>query len=157
MADIYELSVALDLRQDLSDEEVTELRWHLGLGPEPETLRIVPAFPVVVEDENGEPVVEDHPAPLLGRHEAAWRVGGALVSALVEPERSGNGPWALTVRQEVHPDDFGLTGALLGWLATKAEDRHSPAPGAVHLGWTRFYESDRCEPLMVRDGQVVWP
>lgn len=38
MADIYELSVALDLRADVSDEEIAELRWQLGLGPRPVTL-----------------------------------------------------------------------------------------------------------------------
>ncbi|MGW5868430.1 hypothetical protein ACWFRJ_40505 [Streptomyces sp. NPDC055239] len=29
MADIYELSIALDLGDDLSEEEIAELRWHL--------------------------------------------------------------------------------------------------------------------------------
>ena len=157
MSSIYELSIVLNLREDLSDEEVTELRWHLGLGPKPETLRIVPKFPLVVEDDNGELAVEDHPESLLGRHEAARHVGGALVSALVRPEHSWNGPWALTVRQEIHPDEFELTGELLGWLAAKAADRHRDKTGTVCLGWTRFCESDRFEPLMVRDGQVAWP
>ncbi|MFG2713484.1 hypothetical protein ACGFX2_23430 [Streptomyces goshikiensis] len=157
MADVYELLVALDLRGDLSEREVAELRWHLGLGPAPQTLHIVSSFPVVVEDDDGEPVVEDHPEPLLGRHDAAWRVGGALVSALVRSEPSGTGSWALTARQEVHPDEFELTGELLGWLAARADARHSPTAGTVRLGWTRFHESDRYESLTVRDGRVEWP
>ncbi|TQK42299.1 hypothetical protein FBY35_3678 [Streptomyces sp. SLBN-118] len=44
MADIYELSIVLNLGEDLSNEEVAELRWHLGLGPKPEILHIVPSF-----------------------------------------------------------------------------------------------------------------
>jgi hypothetical protein len=157
VADIYELSVVLNLGENLSDEEIAELRWHLGLGPKPEILHIVPEFPVVVEDDRGELVTEDHPVPLLGRHGEAWKVDGALVSVLLRPEDPLYGPWALTVRQEIHPDEFDRTGELLSWLATKAGDRHRPSTGTVHLGWTRFCESDRFEPLVVRDGEVVWP
>ncbi|QKW17877.1 hypothetical protein HUT16_01295 [Kitasatospora sp. NA04385] len=157
MSSVYELSIVLNLREDLSDQEEAELRWHLGLGPQPEALRIVPRFPVVVEDGSDGLIVEDDPRPLLGRHDAAVHVGGALVSALVRPEHSWNGPWALTVRQEIHPDDFDLTGELLTWLAAKADDRHRPSTGTVRVGWTRFYESDRLEPLEVRGGVVAWP
>ncbi|MFI9261379.1 hypothetical protein ACIGT4_27275 [Streptomyces sioyaensis] len=77
MADIYEVSVAMDLRDDLSEAEITELQWHLGLGPEPEQLSIVPEFPIVMESDLGELVTEDAPAPLLGCHGGAWKVGGA--------------------------------------------------------------------------------
>ncbi|MEV8038909.1 hypothetical protein [Streptomyces sp. NPDC086182] len=157
MADIYELSIVLNLREGLSDEEASELRWHLGLGPRPESLRIVPEFPTVVEDEHGDPVMRDAPVPLLGQPGEAWKVGGALVSVLLRPEDARYGTWALTVRQEIHPDDFERIGELLSWLATKADDRHSVPTGTVRLGWTRFCESDQFEPLVVRDGEVVWP
>uniref|UniRef100_A0AAU3I926 DUF4265 domain-containing protein n=1 Tax=Streptomyces sp. NBC_01393 TaxID=2903851 RepID=A0AAU3I926_9ACTN len=157
MADIYELSIVLNLREGLSDEEASELRWHLGLGPKPESLRIVPGFPTVVEDEHGDPVMVDDPVPLLGQSGEAWKVGGALVSVLLRPEDARYGTWALTVRQEIHPDDFERIGELLSWLATKADDRHSAPTGTVRLGWTRFCESDQFEPLVVRDGEVVWP
>ncbi|MER6612141.1 hypothetical protein [Streptomyces xantholiticus] len=80
MADIFELMLTLDLRDELSEEELAELRWHLGLGPRPKVLRIVTDFPFVVEDDHGELVIEDRPEPLLGRHGEASKVGGALVS-----------------------------------------------------------------------------
>lgn len=64
MADIYELFMALDLREGIPDEEVAELRWHLGSGDRPEALRIVAAFPQVVGDD-GEAVVDDLPEPLM--------------------------------------------------------------------------------------------
>ncbi|MGW1171522.1 hypothetical protein [Streptomyces sp. NPDC002550] len=155
MADIYELSIALNLREALSGEELAELRWHLGLGPKPENLCIVPVLPVVEEDGHGEPVMVDDPVPLLGQHAEAWKIGGALVSVL---QRSEDGhAWVLTVRQEIHPDEFDRAGELLSWLATKVDDRHGASIGTVRLGWTRFCESDQFEPLVVRDGEVVWP
>lgn len=157
MADAFELSIILNLRESLSDEEIAELRWHLGLGDKPEILRLVTSFPVVVEDDCGKPVIENHPVPLLGRHGEAWKVDGALVSVLLCPEEGRHGSWALTVRQEIHPDEFESTGELLRWLATKADDRHRSSTGEVRLGWTRFYESHQYEPLVVRDDEVVWP
>ncbi|PAZ11755.1 hypothetical protein CLM62_34155 [Streptomyces sp. SA15] len=157
MADIFELSIVLNLREGLSDAELAELRWHLGLGPMPEILRIVSEFPIVVVDDAGEPVIEDRPVPLLGQHGDAWKVNGALTSVLVRPEDRTNGAWALTIRQEIHPDQFDSTAELLTWLSTKADDRHCVKAGTIHLGWIRFYESDRFEPLVVRDGGVVWP
>ncbi|MGI5193769.1 hypothetical protein ACQEVY_09025 [Streptomyces sp. CA-288835] len=145
MADIYELSIDLNLHADLSDDELAELRWHLGLGPQPEALRLLPEFP-------------DHdPMPLLGRHGAAWKVGGALTAGLVRQEDLTNRAWALTARQEIHPDQFDITAELLTWLATKADDRHRLADGTVHLGRTRFYEDDESEPLVLRDGEIEWP
>lgn len=157
MADIYELSIVLNLREELSDDELAELRWHLGLGPKPETLHTVPTFPTVVEDDHGEPIVVDELAPLLDQYGAAWKVDGALVSVLLRTEKARYGAWALTVRQEIHPDEFDRTGALLSWLATKADNRHRASTGTVRLGWTRFCESDQFEPLVARDGEVVWP
>ncbi|WP_179023078.1 hypothetical protein [Streptomyces sp. IMTB 2501] len=41
--------------------------------------------------------------------------------------------------------------------SSRSHDRHRGAAGSVQLGWTGFCESDRFEPLVVRDGEVVWP
>ncbi|MBD0671078.1 hypothetical protein [Streptomyces sp. CBMA156] len=156
MGDLYEISITLDLLDDLSAEEEAELRWHLGLGPRPAELRIVPAFPVVAVDDDGGISVEDEPRPLLGHHGAAHRVGGVLVSLLVPTEDAWSGRWALTVRQEIHPDDFDITGELLAWLAGRASDRYRHRDGTVRLGWIRPHESDRPAALVVRDGKAVW-
>ncbi|MFI9048439.1 hypothetical protein [Streptomyces sp. NPDC053427] len=152
MADIYELVVAMDLCDDLSEGEIAELRWHLGLGAQPESLTLVTAFPVVVEDDLGELVTENDPVPLLASHGEAWKVGGALTSVLV---RRAEG-WALTARQEIHPDDCDRVGELLEWLATKADALHRRFDGSVQVGWIRFYEDERPGPLTVRDGRTVW-
>ncbi|MGW2304401.1 hypothetical protein [Streptomyces sp. NPDC001809] len=157
MADIFELMLTLDLRDALSEDELAELRWHLGLGPRPENLGIVTAFPCVHVDDDGVPVVEDDPRPLLGRRGEGYKVRGTLVSGLLRRERTGAGTWALTSRQEIHPDEFDLTGELLGWLADRAADGHRGPDGSVELGWIRFHESSRAEPLVARDGVVAWP
>ncbi|WP_171171517.1 hypothetical protein [Streptomyces sp. I05A-00742] len=157
MADIFELMLTLDLRDELSEDELAELRWHLGLGPQPEVLRIVTDFSFVVEDDQGELVVEDHPEPLLSRHGEASKVDGALVSVLLRKQDTRRDAWALTSRQEIHPDDFERTGELLTWLANKAGDFHRRPDGSVDLGWIRFHEERRPEPLVVRDGVVIWP
>ncbi|MFD8394786.1 hypothetical protein ACFV2N_37760 [Streptomyces sp. NPDC059680] len=115
---MFELMLTLDLRDEFSEEELAG-RWHLGAGPKPETLRIVTEFPLVVEDEHGEPVIENHPEPLLASHGEAFKMEGALVSVLERRADTGGGAWALTSRQEVHPDGFELVGELLGWLATR--------------------------------------
>ncbi|KJK60088.1 hypothetical protein [Saccharothrix sp. ST-888] len=157
MGDVFELSIAMDLRGDLSAGEVAELRWHLGLGPMPESPSIVPEFPSVVADDAGGPVVEDRPGPLLGRQGEGLKVPGALVSVLLSREAAPNGGWVMTARQEVHPDEFDRVGGLLSWLATRAGEGHRRSDGSVHVGWIRYYESDRPEPLTVRDGEVGWP
>ncbi|GLX50127.1 hypothetical protein Shyhy01_30770 [Streptomyces hygroscopicus subsp. hygroscopicus] len=157
MADMFELMLALDLRDELSVGELTELRWHLGAGSQPDTLSIVTEFPVVEEDEDGEFVIEDHPEPLLGQHGDSYKIGGALVSVLLRRQDPGQEGWALTSRQEIHPDDFERTGELLSWLAAKASERHRGSDGEVRLGWIRFYEERLPVPLVVRDGAVVWP
>ncbi|MEU5951593.1 hypothetical protein [Streptomyces sp. NPDC047525] len=153
MADIYELSIAVDLRDDVTEDEVAELRWHLGLGPQPEELTIVREFPVVREDDLGELVIEDAPEPLMGCHDTALKVGGALTSVLLRREEG----WALTARQEIHPDGFDRVGELLAWMASKARAHHERFGGPVHVGWTRFHEEDRPDALTVRNGEVVWP
>ncbi|WP_181361730.1 hypothetical protein [Streptomyces sp. MA5143a] len=41
--------LTMDLLDEMTQEEPAELRWHLELGTEPNILRIVTTFPVVVE------------------------------------------------------------------------------------------------------------
>ncbi|OEJ22942.1 hypothetical protein AR457_37665 [Streptomyces agglomeratus] len=82
---------------------------------------------------------------------------GALVSVLLRKQDTRRNAWALTSRQEIHPDDFERTGELLAWLASKAGDSHRGPDGSVNLGWTRFYEGGQPELLVVRDGAVIWP
>ncbi|MDG5803852.1 hypothetical protein P9869_14475 [Streptomyces ossamyceticus] len=65
-------------------------------------------------------VLENHPEPLLGQQGEAFKVDGALTSVLLRRQDTGSGTWALTSRQEIHPDDFERTGDLLSWLATMA-------------------------------------
>ncbi|MEU9039365.1 hypothetical protein AB0D45_31275 [Streptomyces sp. NPDC048352] len=123
MSDMYELMIALDLQDEISEKELAEVSWHLGLGPQPACLSIVTEFPRAVMDDSGIPVVEDDPHPLLAGRGAAWRVGGVLSSALApHADLPGKG-WSLTSRQEIHPDEFEKIGELLCWLATRLTQR----------------------------------
>lgn len=121
MADQFEVTLDVRLRDDVTDADVAELRWHLGLGPEPETLRLVPDF-------------GDEPYAILGEHGDAWKTGGVLTAAFDPATRH------VTCRQELHPDQFPEASALLTWMAA-----HS-ASGPV-IGHLRFYESDDSQPI----------
>lgn len=157
VSDVYELAVSVDLRDEISEQELVELRWHLGIGPQPEHLSIVTSFPVVVEDESGDPVIENEPRPLLAGSGPARRVSGVLGSELAGRANLPRKGWALTSRQEIHPDEFDRLGELLGWLAVRIHDAHLLADDAVSIGCLRFHEDVTPTALKVADGQIVWP
>ncbi|MBF9068947.1 hypothetical protein [Streptacidiphilus fuscans] len=156
MSDTFELIVTADLRDELSEPELAELRWHLGLGPQPEQLTIVREFPVVVLDDAGNPAVENAPEPLLAGHGPAQDVGGALCAALERRDDDRRPSWALTSRREIHPDEFEKAGELLCWLADRLEAHHRLTDGAVWMGYFRFHEELLPHVLEVTDGHVNW-
>ncbi|MCX4391749.1 hypothetical protein OG887_38365 [Streptomyces sp. NBC_00053] len=157
MSDVYELAVSVDLRDELSETESAELRWHLGIGPQPERLSVVTEFPIVVEDEAGEPVIENEPRPLLAGSGAARRIGGVLGSALAGRADLPWKGWSLTSRQEIHPDDFDRVGELLCWLAERVHDTHRHGDDVVSIGHLRFHESLTPEVIEVANGRITWP
>lgn len=150
MADIYDFFLAIDLRDDFSEQELAELRWHLGLGPRPAELTILTDF-ATFED--------DSPFPVLGRRGAGSRIGGVVLSLL---EARPNG-WALTTRQELHPDEFEELDAFLAWLAGKADYDYLAADGTTKsggfgqfVGYLRWYEDAAIDKLLVIDDfQIV--
>ncbi|MFI6516781.1 hypothetical protein ACIBF1_14565 [Spirillospora sp. NPDC050679] len=141
MADSYEIVLSAELPPSLSEEEAAELRWHTGAGPRPDVLTVVSDFTEVFVDDNGRPVLEDRPRPLLGPPRPAWRIGGVCHAALLARDEGG---WALSARQEVHPDDFDRFGELLRWLHDRA---------TVFACHKRFYEEEAFIP--VHDGGLV--
>ncbi|MEU5582659.1 hypothetical protein ABZ791_28070 [Streptomyces huasconensis] len=125
MSDLYELQLALDFPDSLSAADLDVLRWHLGEGQD--------AVPDGAED------AEEY--PLLSSRGPAQHIGGALVCDLC---RSARG-WALSARQEVHPDEFDDLHRLLAWLAARAT-----TVGAV--GHLRFYEAEVPDVLIAEAG-----
>lgn len=151
MSDNFALSLTVELPADMTEAELTELRWHLGLGSQPGVLQIVTDFSEVEINEDGEPVVVNRPEPLLAGRGAAWSIGGEL-SAALDPSTEPPGLWVLTARQELHPDQFDRLGELLIWLADR-----SGGTDPVQVGQIRFEESDQDEPLLVTERAVNWP
>ncbi|MFF3504396.1 hypothetical protein [Streptomyces sp. NPDC003247] len=111
MSDIHELQLNLDLPGSLPPADLALLRRHLG-------------------EETGEP---RHPDayPLLSARGPAHRIGGTLVGELAPGARG----WALTVRQEVHPDEFDELRVLVTWLAARTSTFGT-------IGCLRFLEHD---------------
>jgi hypothetical protein len=111
MSDLYEFQLTLDMPDSLPASDLALLRWHLG--------------------ESREESQESDAYPLLAARGPAARIGGTLVGDLA---RGGRG-WALTVRQEVHPDEFDRLRELVEWIAARAST-------CGNIGYLRFFEQD---------------
>ncbi|MEV5470554.1 hypothetical protein AB0N37_33930 [Streptomyces griseoincarnatus] len=123
MADIYELQLTLDLPGSLPPQDLALLRWHLG--------------------EEGGRQDDGYAYPLWGDRGPALRIGGALVGELCS-----DGPqWALTVRQEAHPDEFDDLRRMVLWLGAR-----TTTEGTV--GYLRFHESHVPDVLVAEAGAV---
>ncbi|MET9065422.1 hypothetical protein ACWDR1_31595 [Streptosporangium sandarakinum] len=159
MGDMYELVLSADVRVDITDDELAELRWHLGKGPRPERLPIgtgdhLATYPLGDPDDPGCEWEDEEPEPVFARRGVAGRVGGALVAELFRRERPDG--WSLTVRQEVHPDDFYRLRTLLEWLARSSLNARTPGTEFL-AGYMRFHESVEITPLVLRDGRISVP
>jgi hypothetical protein len=160
MADLHEVLITAELPADLPEVEMAELRWHLGLGPQPEDLSIVTdGLSLVTVDEDGEPLPEDQweidAYPLLAeRGPADWRVGGVVFSELARREEPAATGWALSSRQVLHSDDLTLLAQLLRWLQARATGlRGGPACFSCHM---RFHEDDLVlKPVSVDEEDLV--
>ncbi|GAA3736285.1 hypothetical protein GCM10022225_18740 [Plantactinospora mayteni] len=150
MADIREFLVSMNLSGDLSDTEIAELRWHLGLGPQPEEFTIITDFTNTDIDEDGNPVTINEPYPVWGREPyPARRIGGVVFSLLVHEETEWGGRWALTCRWEIHPEQHEIVAKLFDWLATYETDHG-------FMGYLRWYEDDWPEwPVGIEGGALV--
>ncbi|MGQ4389069.1 hypothetical protein [Streptomyces sp. SAS_270] len=169
MADAYDFLLTIDLKDNLTQDEVTELRWHLGLGPQPQQLCILTEFPEVMLDD-GEPILDDKgeiqaenaPYPVLAQRGPAWKIGGAALSELARREIPRPG-WALTTRQALHPDETEHVDQLLDCLAARADYDYVDADGSpgsggfgTYVGYGRFYEDDHVTRLLViKNGEIV--
>ncbi|MEU7853888.1 hypothetical protein [Nonomuraea sp. NPDC049141] len=159
MADIYELALTVDLRPDITDDELAELRWHVGQGPRPERLPIgtdnyLEAYPLGDPDDPDCEWETAEPEPAFTQRGAALLVGGVLVAELAGRERSDG--WALTVRQEVHPDAFYQLRTLLEWLGRCSANAQTDG-SEFFVGYLRFCESVEIEPLVLSNGRIHLP
>ncbi|WP_327356412.1 hypothetical protein [Streptomyces sp. NBC_01304] len=126
MSDLFELQLSLDLPKSLPQDDLNFLRWHLGQVPGEATAGL-----------------DSEAYGLLCIREPASRIGGLLLAELSRGPRG----WALTARQEIHPDQFDALQTLLEWLAT-----HTTTAGAV--GSLRFLEEFVADALVVESGVI---
>ncbi|MEU3195794.1 hypothetical protein [Streptomyces sp. NPDC006996] len=124
VADIYELQLALHLPGSAPPEDLSLLRWHLGL--------------------EGGRQGDGYEYPLWEARGAALRIGGALVGELHSSDGAG---YALTVRQETHPDDFDDLRRIVPWLGAR-----TTTVGTV--GYLRFHEEHLPDVLIAESGAV---
>ena len=163
VGDMYEVVLTMDIR--VTDDELAELRWHVGQGPRPERLTIEGTDNYLNTRPLGDPSDPDcewdtdEPAPVFDLRGAGWKVEGALVSELVRrelPDGRALDGWALTVRGEFHPDEFYQLRALLDWLGPHSVNANvTDIPHFV--GYMRFYESVEIEPLILLNGRIGLP
>lgn len=123
MADLYELQLALHLPGTISPEDLALLRWHLAL--------------------EGGRQDDGYAYSLWEARGTAWRIGGALVGEL----HLDGAQWALTVRQEVHPDAFDDVRRIVLWLGAR-----TTTVGTI--GYFRFYERHFPDVLIAEAGTV---
>ena len=158
VGDLYELVLSIDLHGGITEDELTELRWHVGQEPRPERLPIgtdsyLETYPLGDPDDPDCEWESAEPAPVFGQRGAAWRVGGALIAELVRREQPAG--WALTVRQELHPDMFYQLRTLLEWLGPRAVDRGDGVE--CFVGYLRFSETPQITPLALTNGRIGIP
>ncbi|GAA1962171.1 hypothetical protein [Kitasatospora viridis] len=120
MSDYYDLFLAVDLRSDLPESALHELRWLLGQAEAPPVL------------ESADWESWGHPWQVFAGDSASHSFDGADTSRLVrsvdKPSLDGGAPWALTVRTCVHDDEFGVVMEVVEWLLRQA----------ITQGWVGF-------------------
>jgi hypothetical protein len=164
MADVYDFFLAIDLRDDLSAAELAEVRWHLGLGPEPAEMTIIDSiytYPVY-DEATGAESWRDGPMAVLEHDGPTARIRGAQVSAMAR--RWDDRGWAITARQEVHVDAMEDLVTFVEWLARHADYPYHGSDGVAReggcrsfIGFLRKYDADRPSRITLTDFTVDFP
>ncbi|WP_040812216.1 hypothetical protein [Nocardia concava] len=130
----YHVAIYVSLSDQIPDDRLAELRWHLGLAPRP----------------NGPTSLNRDGLPLPFRHEPAFRPDDEDLFADLTP-RSGGG-WFLTARQEVDTDDLAPLASLFHWLAPWIHPIDIRPDGSIPVGDYNFYDSTSQYGLILQDG-----
>ncbi|WP_051467450.1 hypothetical protein [Actinomadura oligospora] len=159
MADLYELLLTAELPADLPDNELAELRWHLGTAPQPTEFTIVTDWPIdyVGDGDPGQDDSEDsweiYPTPLLAnRGPADARIGGVEFSELALREDRFPA-WVLTTRQALHgPTHWDMLYDLIHWLDQRKTSPWGTSELAFYL---RHCEDELLTAATLKDDRIV--
>ncbi|MGX1809371.1 hypothetical protein ACWIGI_26920 [Nocardia sp. NPDC055321] len=131
----YHVEFAFDLTDQMTDDEISELRWHLGLGSRP---------PSSVAIEQG--------LALPFTHGGAYFESDEDLFAALARRRDGDG-WRLTARQEADDEELWSLCSFLDWLRSWIEPSVRNADGSIPVGRLRFYDEQEWTALgLDRDG-----
>ncbi|SUA44979.1 Uncharacterised protein [Nocardia africana] len=116
----YHMQLSVRLTAEMTETEIAELRWYLGLGSQPpryvdlaDSVDLVPRFRA------------HHPdSPVL----------------FVDLTALDDGGWLLSAWQEPAPEDVDRLEPLFVWLASHADATEITPEGWVYLGHLRFYD-----------------
>lgn len=131
MSDYYDLFLSVELRSELPNEVMHEIRWHLGPVDEP------PAQFEALPDDGW---FFEEPVSLFSGPSQSHCFDGVDVAAMLPAtsriHADGGQRWLLTVRQCVHEDELGWVLNLAEWMAPKSTTvgfigflRYSQEPG----------------------------
>ncbi|MGY4103934.1 TY-Chap domain-containing protein, partial [Nocardia sp. R16R-3T] len=134
----YHMRLSVSLTSEMTPADVAELRWQLGLGPQPLDSGDLPAH-----------------VSLFLRERAFHREDPDLAVDLTA--RAGGG-WLLSAWQEPAPEDLDRLEPLFVWLARRADAAEIASDGSVHLGDLRFYdEQEWTHRILVYRNRVFYP
>ncbi|MFE3188388.1 hypothetical protein ACFXHA_05225 [Nocardia sp. NPDC059240] len=136
----YHMQLSVTLRAEVPENEIAELRWHLGSGPRPQSL-------LALSDE----------VNVFLRGPAYRR--GSDPDLMVDLSSGVDGKLVLTAWQEPAPDEVDRLEALFCWLAARADATASNDNGSVCVGRLRFSdEPEWTNTIVVRSGdRVAYP
>ncbi|UFS98500.1 TY-Chap domain-containing protein [Nocardia huaxiensis] len=132
----YHMQLSVNLAAELGQDEIEELRWHLGLGPQPQRpLDISDAVNLFLQE----------PSYHHGNHD--------LMVDLAPRDRGG---WALTAWQEPTEEDLDQLEPLFRWLAARAEPTVTDLDGSLCVGHIRLCDESEWKNTIVVHGSAVY-
>ncbi|WP_064741838.1 hypothetical protein [Hamadaea tsunoensis] len=142
MSDYFDLFLTMELRPDVPEDVLHEIRWHTYLADTP---------PAGFQSFEPQDWYLDNPYPLFSGIDENYYFDGADVAALVRTRQrlyeDHSVRWQFTVRSCVHEDELANVCAFAAWLAGYATTR----------GWIGYLRSSADDEtrILTYDGAAI--